>query len=123
MEQLKITDLSVGDWVDIYGKVSQIRKISKVDFSGLITIWGASMPYGLGAVRPIPITPEILEQNGFVKNLGIYYHSEVLFELERVRDTWHRTVNAGEYDIYEIKYVHQLQHALRLEGANKEIRL
>lgn len=121
MKQLKITDLSVGDWVKVDDEYRMVRGIDAT--TGLISLYSLAMPCCLGVVRPIPITPEILEQNGFVKNLGIYYHSEVLFELERVRDTWHRTVNAGEYDIYEIKYVHQLQHALRLEGANKEIRL
>lgn len=126
MKQLKITDLSIGDWVDIYGKVSQIRKISKVDFSGLITIWGASMPYGLGAVIPIPITPQILEQNGFKAN----EHSDKVYEynehncLVQYFFVNHKLCirNNNAIDV-EIHSVHQLQHALRLAGIDKEIRL
>lgn len=126
MEQVKITDLSVGDWVDIYGKVSQIRKISKVDFSGLITLYSTGLPYGLGDVRPIPITPEILEQNGFKAN----EHSDKVYEysvhncLVQYFFVNHKLCirNSNAIDV-EIHSVHQLQHALRLAGADKKIRL
>ncbi len=126
MEQIKITDLSIGDWVDMYGKVFRIRKISKVDFSGLITLYGASMPYGLGVVRPIPITPQILEQNGFKAN----EHSDKVYEynehncLVQYFFVNHKLCirNSNAIDV-EIHSVHQLQHALRLAGTNKEIRL
>lgn len=42
-------------------------------------------------------------------------------EFEQYKDGWDRTVNCGEYSVYFIKYVHQLQHALRLAGMEKEI--
>ena len=126
MKPLKITDLSIGDWVDIYGNVSKIRKISKVDFSGLITIYGASMPYGLGAVSPIPITQEILEQNGFKAN----EHSDKVYEynvhncLMQYFFVNHKLCirNNNAIDV-EIHSIHQLQHALRLAEVNKEIKL
>lgn len=44
-------------------------------------------------------------------------------EFEQYKDGWCRTVNCGEYSVYVIKYVHQLQHALRLAGVEKEIEL
>lgn len=124
MNHIKITDLSIGDWVDIYGKVFRIRKISKVDFSGLITLYGASMPYGLGVVRPIPITPQILEQNGFKAN----EHSDKVYEYNEYNSLVqyffvnHKLCirNSNAIDV-EIHSVHQLQHALRLAGIGKDI--
>lgn len=79
------------------------------------------MAIPLSAIRPIPITPEMLEANGFVENCGIWYNSDLLMEFEQYKDGWDRTVNCGEYSVYFIKYVHQLQHALRLAGMEKEI--
>lgn len=111
---IKISDLSVGDWVRWMGKPC------KVDVPLLFTEY-----YGLDEVSedvsPIPITPEILEANGFEESCGVWYNSEVRMEFERYKDGWCRTVNCGEYSIYFIKYVHQLQHALRLAGVDKEI--
>lgn len=124
---MDIRDLSIGDWVlDGNDNPAQILAIENWSDGYVLNVRIKDMGIGvvvITRVRPILITQEILEKNGFVKNLGIYYHSEVLFELERVRDTWHRTFSAGEYDLYEIKYVHQLQHALRLVGVGKEIEL
>lgn len=138
MEKIDVRDLSVGDWVCAeqlcgVGNEPRLTPAMRVVSLGLgAGGWvnlvidpeqGDPFEYEPSEIRGIEITKEILEQNGFVKNLGIYYHSEVLFELERVRDTWHRTFSAGEYDLYEIKYVHQLQHALRLAKVDKEIEL
>lgn len=124
MKPLKITDLSIGDWVDIYGKVFRVRKISKLDFSGLITLYGASMPYGLGVISPIPITPQILEKNGFKAN----EHSDKVYEynendsLVQYFFVNHKLCirNSNAIDV-EIHSVHQLQHALRLVGIGKNI--
>lgn len=124
MNHIKITDLSIGDWVDIYGKVFRIRKIGKVDFRGLITLYGANRPYGLGVIRPIPITPQILEQNGFKAN----EYSDKVYEYNEHNSLVqyffvnHKLCirNSNAIDV-EIHSVHQLQHALRLAGIGKVI--
>lgn len=81
-------------------------------------------------VEPIPLTPEILEKNGFTlkeEEKGIYgvtiapYYTrddvpfEVFCDGEPFAIWFKEPVN--------IKYVHQLQHALRLCGIEKEITL
>ena len=69
-----------------------------------------------GLIRPIPITPEILEKNGWWFNTeDMWYHDEVNFCIEK----WNGKFQC--YDINQIKLdsVHQLQHALRLCGLDE----
>ena len=66
-----------------------------------------------GLIRPIPITPEILEKNGWWYAIeDIWLHDGVAFSIEK----WNGKFQC--YDINQIKLdsVHQLQHALRLCG-------
>ena len=81
-------------------------------------------------ITPIPITSYILEKNGFEykeKEIGLY---GVITAPHYVRDDVPFEVFCdGEpfaiwfRDPVNIKYVHQLQHALRLCGIEKEIEL
>ena len=100
---------------------------------------------------PIPITQEFLEKNGFVKDkeedtLGTTYHiliptgyeansytiqitlyTEPICGVSVLLKIWGRIppYNGGINDIHlcGAKYVHELQHALRLCGIDKEIDL
>ncbi len=97
---------------------------------------------------PIPITPEILEKNGFDIN-GISEDMQPVEERDWSDDTyvWSRQETPDEcmqvsvymddpnnffaeiicqhchVDGVHIKYVHELQHALQLCGIKKEIKL
>ena len=83
-------------------------------------------------VEPIPITPEILEKNGFVFNgykydLNVgHYEMWVIFG-EPYSQGRHCLQIYNEYRYLPIKYhnlfkyVHELQHAMRLCGIKKEI--
>lgn len=73
--------------------------------------------------EPIPLTPEILEKNGF-KN------SEFFGELhykdwQIMSDCYYLAARCGDgwYIDIPCKFVHELQHALRLCGIEKEIEL
>ena len=112
MAEIKISELSIGDWVEVQGVVKRIDYLYGKDNV-------CDVPIEL--VHPIPLTPEILEKNGFEENCGRWYNSEALMEFEQYKDGWCRTINCGEYSVYFIKYVHQLQNALRLAGVEKEI--
>lgn len=121
MEHIKINDLSVGDWVMYEGNH---RKVALIDgVNGLIKFALSPNFVGTGAIEPIPITPEILEKNGFVENCGRWYNADAHMEFEQYEDGWDRTINCGEYSVYFIKHVHQLQNAIRLAGIDKEIEL
>lgn len=125
MAKIKISELSVGDWVrhTFYEDNLQIKRIDGESERLLVKKGLMSVSCHLDHFEPIPLTPEILEKNGFVKTWGRWYNSEALMEFEQYKDGWSRTINGGEYSVYFIKYVHQLQHALRLVGVGKEIEL
>ena len=131
MATLKISDLSVGDWVQDengnYVKIAGIWQGHNFDYQvdlhrdGVI---GTVVPCN---IHSIPITPEILEANGFVKNgeydewnIGTWetpYLLGVSLERPAITIKW----NGSSIFIDQAKYVHQLQHALRLAGVDKEI--
>lgn len=107
---MKATDLMIGDWV-LYGdksvRVLQLSENSKYDW-----------------VKPIPITPEILEKNGFCfvksSDMDSVWNGWWIYKglelgtccLDR-EGNWPCCINIVDSNI-ECKYVHQLQHALRL---------
>ena len=130
MATLKISDLSVGDWVEIDHEVfgwqpAQINVCGDLGIGAYFKDIDPEEEYDctLSQARPIPITAEILEKNGFENICGMWFNSDTLMEFEQCRDGWFRTINCGEYSVYSIKYVHQFQHALRLAGIDKEINL
>lgn len=77
-------------------------------------------------LAPIPLTDEILKANGFE-----YFHKnfaaldrESPFQLEMVE--WPNEEGIGLWtlgNLIKIRYVHELQHALRLCGIEKDIEL
>ena len=131
MEKISVSDLSVGDYVRV--------RMCKWDYDDpdtldakVLSIEGNSVGVGydnsgivmsafVEDLQPIPITAEVLEKNGFEENCGRWYNSEALMEFEQYKDGWCRTINCGEYSVYFIKYVHQLQRTLKLEEIEKEI--
>ena len=69
-----------------------------------------------GLIRPIPLTPEILNENGWWYDVeDMWLHDKVDFGIER----WNWGFQC--YNINQIKLdsVHELQHALRLCGLNE----
>ena len=84
--------------------------------------------YDYDEIEPIPLTTEILEQNGFVlkeEEMGMYgvtiaphyIHEDLPFEVYCDGEPfaiWFQ-------DPVNIKYVHQLQHAMKFCGIDKEI--
>ncbi len=92
------------------------------------------------SIDPIPITPEILEKNGFsfcTRDGGYYLYETmscgfdvevILFDVvnkyESIQLHIGDTNDTATYlHLMECNYTHQLQHALRLCGIEKEIEL
>lgn len=118
---MKANELMIGDWVKCgrrYMKVTQLAEDMDCD-----------------DIEPIPLTPDILEKNGF-ENIG-----DDTYQLEE-KPCWfwvdffnHQygceyDTSTHEYEddehrlkLYGIPSVHQLQHALRLCGIDKTIEL
>lgn len=116
---MKASGLMVGDWVCLKDDTKYELPL-KVDgvLTDDISLEGEGFLGGAeGLIRPIPITPEILEENGWwwCDVVDMWQHDEVDFGIERY--------NGGFqcYNINQIKLdsVYQLQHALRLCGFNE----
>lgn len=159
MATLKISDLSVGDWVYhddiVFGReIAKVHRLNK-DKNGEtigITVYRSDGAFGVvgyiwtspthGDLHPIPITAEILEKNGWWRlghqcvwniedNQGTSHDGEYVITWDA--DDEYLTISWGgredevlvERTIIEcrVKYIHDLHHALRLAGVDKEITL
>ena len=80
-------------------------------------------------IRLIPITAEILKKAGFEASPDLFtaYHADkVWISYDMLSETWGVTIYINDVmsTLYvKILHVHQLQHALRLAGVDKEINL
>ena len=130
---MKAKELMIGDWLFYKGqfnafsfKVEQITK-RKVGYHAEPN--ESRMHYIiLSECQPIPITPKILERNGFRKVQDLYYmksENKIFpcpFFIEYNPNNKCLFINDGLIPM-PIIYVHQLQHVLRLCGIEKEIEL
>lgn len=127
--ELTSKDLLVGDWVICYHP-SRLKSFEKVSVGLLHTM--QEQEYGhikedsplFRIVEPIPLTPEILEKNGLANDpYGCHFEEDEYMELEISveEEGIYWTINYNEYCILKLKYVHELQHALRLCRISKEI--
>lgn len=133
MAEIKISDLSIGDWVrhTFYEENLQIKRIDGESERLLVEKGRMSVSCHLDQFEPIPLTPEILEKNGFVDGVP----KGEAYKLGINDDMWlFRNDECWDFRIYYnfysegiiltklwIKHTHQLQHALRLAGVEKEI--
>ena len=141
MATLKISDLSVGDWVrDGNGIIAKVRGIENWSDGYILNVQTVSGSIctlsGTGAL-PIPITAEILERNGWSTDgmyaflridehlhLEYYYHEHRLRKYYCGVDEWQNHAKVTDITFAVHCYsVHQLQHALKLAGVDKEINL
>lgn len=111
--ELKLKDVMCEDWVDVRNDVSpntpHIEKITPSHFLRDEHWYG------------IELTPEILEKNGFSNKNTLWYLEKDNFELEHNNNDSFIWIVGDVYIVAFIKYVHQLQHAMRLCGIDKEI--
>lgn len=148
---MRTEELQIGDWVQnpfgLVGRVQSIKYMPKDhgdEYGGyhLVTLaFGESdQTFNINDAQPIPLTPEILEKNGFhytnqhtLKGADTY-----VLRLEQRGFDYTITIKLNDYfalDSYDDRmyrlaeietgkwYVHQLQHALRLCGITKEIQI
>jgi hypothetical protein len=151
VNELKVTDLMVGDWVNlnfdvdyktgnlIYGhvQVASINKDGTIDVDCTFDN-SKSMQDGwyLKLIEPIPLTPEILKKNGFVNSYidlslnkdsvykynHFYTGNSVIVDMES-----NKLIVKYENDIWmnlpynRTIYVHELQHVLKHCDIKKEI--
>lgn len=128
---MKATDLMIGDWVQVMDAATGTPYNCRVRY----TIWPSMENALIGldneeistsslpaeCLWPIPITPEILEKNGFSNEEC--FAKLVVEKYVVICDCSNVAVIQNDemkMDI-PIKYVHELQHALKLCGIDKGI--
>lgn len=126
---MKARELQIGDLLYYKGKFNafpfKVESITKKKVGYHAEPNEHRMYYlRLSDCEPILLTPEILENNGFVFLSGLWYLTtkerkpiHIVFKDNNVITL---SINATPVPI-GLKYVHQLQHALRLYGIKKEI--
>ena len=133
---MKATELMIGDWV---GRVFDDKRIEYRQVDGIRT-GEIGMRYqkvwAIGCIEPIPLTPEILEKNGFKKIDFSHYQINdrtLVLDADGKWDgevSWHWVVTEMstnskgqnvvlDYYVATLNYAHQLQHALRLCGLDE----
>ena len=135
--ELTSKDLMIGDWV------LQCELNIPVKVQSIICHYGESIYFyhetreyisNVSKLEPIPLTPEILEENGILYEKASFYYIikddkdlECTYYIQQMlQGCWAIGVDIGAYDcsvFARIKYVHELQHALKLCGIDKEIKV
>lgn len=135
---MKATDLMIGDKV-------MVKVLSQIPNTYVLHTWTANDYSRDIQVKPIPLTPEILEKNGFSPEtfLTAEWGRKVYFKefpgcVVELADSgkyifgttkyWSKTYGDGspmdwgtmyESRIYNLQYVHELQQVLRFVGFNE----
>ena len=126
----------IGDWVYIHhnGKAPHHGKVTALLSSGAVeTEIDGSLALS-SSVDPIPLTPEILEKNGFkmfalnedeaVGFCGKWWSNDGNVMVKKFKFKYEGDMfymSSRNSKISNIRSVHQFQHALRLVGVDKEI--
>ena len=112
-------ELMIGDWAIFNGNPLKVQAIDSRDSEivagdGIFCTEESRWAYTADKVEGIPLTPEILEKNGWKRH-------EIFMDMkadENINFSW--TDMYGEslfqngYHMCDCKYVHTLQHVLRL---------
>ena len=130
---MKANELMIGDllkWKEQPGFNDEDRNMVlcvKNIFDDAIKIDGRFELYHISLFEPIPLTQEILEKNGFKREGGASYWREGGRDacvIHWSKDKEQLIIGSPCDDCMvkmNVRYVHELQHAFRLAGIEKEI--
>ena len=125
---MKAEELMIGDYVQLNGSPYVIEEMSK---KGWVHITDQvhnlrvqmSTDYILDFIEGVPIIPEILEANGFARSKAFVewkYEDDDIYMLWKPFP-WIKIQLEDHTVMFPCEFVHELQHALRLCGIEKEI--
>lgn len=144
---MKVEELMIGDLVcyskanNYYTQIKEIKCTHDIPDDVVYYIKGMrdrrdrlwiefEETFVIDILSPIPLTVEILEKNGLCEDNhgrlnGEYFDEDENRDLEitvddKTGEIWW-SYNWDEYRIIRLRYVHELQHALRLCGITREI--
>ena len=117
---MKAQELMIGDWVKIKGHLDydKVREIARDEnMQWYISFACSATLFRAYECEPIPLTTEILENNGWKhsNNLMIVGIDDIDFYWSEEFGVLYK----NQYNMCNCKYVHHLQHALRLCGLDE----
>lgn len=126
---MKPNELMIGDWVIDAGMTSRTvyKRINRTDErSNSCVADGYKVILGEAGIKPIPITPEILEANGIrhykdCGRLSFYKRIDADFVIRYEIYAGYIGIelcDGNRISVERITKVHELQHVLRLIGMN-----
>ena len=117
---MRAEDLQIGDWVR--NDLGEIQQVVELREEGAMLSYNDIYQYD--DIHPIPLTPEILEKNGLTLSLyGEHFPEDKRYDLEIsvIEGDIYWTIECGYYGILRLRFVHELQHCLKLVGIKKDI--
>ena len=134
---MKAKELMIGDWVLCDRNAQSDYEFDNVDYQPYQIANGEDIDYAFeqnmigdaDVYQPIPLTKEILEKNFDKKTMYGVFDDYFDFEIREFSDSiyivnYHSCeMPVPDTQIGGICFVHELQHALRLCGIEKEINL
>lgn len=118
-QELMINDFVFVDTLSEYGWIpTKVREVAEECI--LVNLGEGKEEVDNSAFKPIPLTAEILKNNGFTDVGDGYYQNEEQCCGVELLNTFMFYVYVNDYDndechdVAQVFYVHQLQHALRL---------
>ena len=113
----RLSGLTIGDWVNI----ASPHKVTGIQISdGVLCVQTdyTDTYYSIENYEPVPLTYEILNKHFPDTRHDVYWWSSI----DREGET-ELKIDLGDDKRIElsIRYVHELQHALRLAGVRKEV--
>ena len=114
---MKANELMIGDKV-------MVKVLSQIPNTYVLHTWIANDYSRDIQVKPIPLTPEILEKNGFIKvnsqryDYG-YPDTNCYVKVNPKKNMIHVNGRNANSNLYSHSFVHELQRALRLCGLDE----
>lgn len=126
---MKAEELMIGDWIFCKYLQHNTRVIALPKPDNYLHIVveeeGFELVFTEKYFEPIPLTPEILKKNGFEKDQEtgecLLSDYDDTFEVYWIGTILTVQSGYGRMELVNCQYVHELQHALRLCGINKDI--
>ena len=127
---MRATELMIGDWVEvIQSDHLKFVQVGEIHRTSIITKPAEyeEEEIDLQNIKSIPLTSKILEKNVFKKRNKYYYitieNKDTRYCVEYDTESKKLTVNNVWFVINEVRYVHELQHAMKLCGIDINIEL
>ena len=129
---MKSTELMIGDQILANGIPCRIMAIQDNDVVFTDISDGIESAFDIAEIEPIQITPQVLEKNfkEYLPGINLMYKLKGPYmAMNEEGNQWvfglvkEAGADSKRFPLVKITYVHELQHALRLCGIDKEITL